>query len=360
MKYLFITLFTFSLLNDTLCQEQYEFVPNGSFEQILKQTEGHAYLDNVKFWFNPSGQNHELSFGTPDHLYINNIIVSKWIKPLSGKSTVGLITYLQRVNNYREYISIGLKSPLKKGTNYTLSFFISSGNIEAFGNIPTNNIGVLLSTSKPSQNGFKPIKSQLNYNYDSTFYQTNWKQIKYTFTADSVYKYLTIGNFKNDFETYSVSEINGVDPQSYIFIDDVSLIETPKSMQDAELNTNYSSDSERLVINTKRVDVQHLLKTNTRELTIRIWDDKNVDGDIITLLLNNQVLLYKYRLNKKKKKIKINLPQKVDNQIIMIADNLGTSPPNTAALKIIAGKLKQYLELESDLESSGAIKIEVR
>jgi len=343
------------------CLGQTNLVPNGDFEQIVKTTEGHAYLDNIKFWFNPSGNNNELNFGTPDHLFIPPDKKSKWVKPLSGSSAVGLITYLKRVSNYREYLSVALKEPLLPGKTYALSFYISAGNEEVFANIPTSNLGVLFTTSMFQQNGFAPISATPSFVFDSLFHATQWKKVSYQFKADLPYRFLTIGNFSDDATTFKSEAKRSVDPQSYLLIDDVSLTELPPPLiEESSSNQNYSSQEKPVTIDAKNINIQHRIVTNSGKLTIKIWDDKNVDGDIITLLINNKVLLRNYKLDKRKKKLKIVLPHGTLSNLVMIAENLGTSPPNTAAIKIISGKKKELFQLKSDLENSGGISINVK
>lgn len=356
MKIYLLVLFVF-LTFSAKVWSQSNLIPNGDCEQILEQTEGHAFLNNLKFWFNPSGEYNELRFGTPDHLYVPENTTSKWFKPKNGNSAIGIVTFLQRIRDYREYVSIKLKRPLQVGKVYKLSFFISSGNEEFFGNVPTSNIGIKFDLLKPFQNGYKPIYGDFITLYDSSFYQSQWEEINYQFEAKESFQFLTIGNFENDSKTKQHRFRKDPDPQSYIFIDDVSLVEvipSEKSQKEEELSSN---ETQKVVIDTKKIKVQHKFFTKNSTVKIKIWDNKNIDGDIITLMLNQQVVLYKYKLSKKKKKVKIKLPNERNIQLIMIAENLGNTPPNTAAIRIKSGNSNKLLRLESDLSSSGSIQI---
>jgi zinc protease len=48
------------------------------------------------------------------------------------------------------------------------------------------------------------------------------------------------------------------------------------------------------------------------------------------------------------------------NELVMYADNLGTTPPNTALLKVYADGQVYELRIESDEKKNGAIRFNLR
>jgi streptogramin lyase len=91
--------------------------------------------------------------------------------------------------------------------------------------------------------------------------------------------------------------------------------------------------------------------------TLLIWDQGLVDGDSISLYVNNQCVLPNYRLVAAKKEIAIELNAHQENKIIVYAHNLGTTPPNTSQIQLNLGKLKQKYALNSNLKQCGAVLI---
>ena len=89
---------------------------------------------------------------------------------------------------------------------------------------------------------------------------------------------------------------------------------------------------------------------------MKLWDDNREDGDSISLYLNGQLLLEHYRVTKEPKEISIPLTQ-TENMVVMVAENLGSTPPNTAALTLIDGEVRKTVVLKSDMGTSEAIKI---
>ncbi|HKC69643.1 MAG TPA: hypothetical protein VKG26_15505 [Bacteroidia bacterium] len=111
-------------------------------------------------------------------------------------------------------------------------------------------------------------------------------------------------------------------------------------------------------INGRHVDVQKTITVPTDLVTAYVWDEGLVDGDQISLYLNGQLILENYTLAKAKKQIPLHLVAGT-NYLTMQAVNLGTVPPNTAAIEIDDSNSKRHqtLTLISDMQKSGSIKI---
>jgi uncharacterized Zn ribbon protein len=104
------------------------------------------------------------------------------------------------------------------------------------------------------------------------------------------------------------------------------------------------------------LDVQGRMKSGQEEIEIVVWDKNEIDGDRITLIVNGQVVLSDYTLKRRKKVLKVKL-QPGKNYIVMRAENLGTKPPNTAAVEIRTKDKTRNVTLVSDKEKSGAIEV---
>ena len=117
-----------------------------------------------------------------------------------------------------------------------------------------------------------------------------------------------------------------------------------------------------LVTPTKKVEgrtviVSRKITVKSGTVTVWVWDDQKVDGDIISLNLNGQWIVQDYTLEKKRKGYIVTL-RPGENTFVLHALNLGKIKPNTAAMLVDDGSSKQKLLLESDLESSGALIID--
>ena len=101
---------------------------------------------------------------------------------------------------------------------------------------------------------------------------------------------------------------------------------------------NYVTESEY----TKRENVvTHELEAESDMLKLDIYDNGEIDGDIISVFFNKQLILSNQKLTHKSIHIDIPLDTtKTDNEISMFAENLGLIPPNTALMVITDGKKK--------------------
>lgn len=110
-------------------------------------------------------------------------------------------------------------------------------------------------------------------------------------------------------------------------------------------------------VNGRKFIIQESVTVANASIKIMVWDKNRSDGDQVSLYLNGELVVENFTVTKKKKEITLNLdPGK--NIIVMHALNLGTIPPNTAALSINDGsKRAKLLTLVSTLKKSGALEV---
>jgi hypothetical protein len=118
---------------------------------------------------------------------------------------------------------------------------------------------------------------------------------------------------------------------------------------------NYVTENEF----TKRESVVvNEIEVNSDSLRVDVYDNGEIDGDIISVFYNQQLILYNQKLTHKSIHIDLVLDStKGNNEISMFAENLGLIPPNTALMIIHDGKDKYEVRLSSSLEKNGVIRI---
>lgn len=88
-----------------------------------------------------------------------------------------------------------------------------------------------------------------------------------------------------------------------------------------------------------------------KSLQIGLYDHRNIDKDVVTIYLNDSIVVESLQLERKKKFFDIELrPGK--NTITLHAENLGDVGPNTAAILIKSKKQEFMAVLVSDLGQS--------
>lgn len=96
------------------------------------------------------------------------------------------------------------------------------------------------------------------------------------------------------------------------------------------------------------------------KITVLVSESAKEDGDTISLIYNDKVVLSEHRLTKEEVKIRVYVDKnKEKNKLILYAHNVGGIPPNTAKLQIKSGNLKQEIILKSDLNESDVIIFEL-
>jgi len=94
-------------------------------------------------------------------------------------------------------------------------------------------------------------------------------------------------------------------------------------------------------------------------IELRFFDNVQIDGDSITLFLNEKLIFTHIRLTEKAFVVKLPVNELNDtNELTMVAENLGAIPPNTAYMVAIVGDKRYEVNLSSTEETSGMIRLQ--
>ena len=93
-------------------------------------------------------------------------------------------------------------------------------------------------------------------------------------------------------------------------------------------------------------------------IEIRFYDNAEIDGDSISLFLNNKLLYKHIRLSEKAYTIKLPVSTLQDtNELVMVAENLGSIPPNTSFMVALVGEKRFETMLASTENTSAFIRL---
>jgi len=107
----------------------------------------------------------------------------------------------------------------------------------------------------------------------------------------------------------------------------------------------------------RKKNVIRTLMVNTDSIVLRVYDNGVVDGDIVSVIYNDEVVVDKLSLTARALVIKIPVNREGINTLVFHAHNLGDYPPNTAKLEIIYGNKKEEITVSSDFTVSSTIDI---
>ena len=91
-------------------------------------------------------------------------------------------------------------------------------------------------------------------------------------------------------------------------------------------------------------------------ISLDLYDDGEVDGDIVSVYLNGKNILSNYTLTDKGKRLTIKLdPAKKENELVIYAENEGSIPPNTGLMIVYDGATRHEVRFTADSHTNGVI-----
>lgn len=248
----FLLAFALILQFKTNCFAQCpSLVPNGGFEENAGIPTDDCSWALANGWTNAATSSDcNSNNGTPDYFHLqgvgslSSLPVNYFAEllPFEGNAVMGIGGNLSFLPNAREYISIGLTSPLVVGNEYALSFSMNNG-VPQVGGMYTDGWGVLLSTGVVLQpvgtNGLIAPTGNL-FSVPGVFTAQDWQTYSFTFIADQPYSQLTFGNFLSDAnQTRIMFGVQDFVSLSYVFIDNFILEGSTSAAPTVEIGPDF-------------------------------------------------------------------------------------------------------------------------
>jgi WD40 repeat protein len=131
----------------------------------------------------------------------------------------------------------------------------------------------------------------------------------------------------------------------------------PPAPEKDSLLPNVELDNNNVPVHLggRKVNKTTVVEIDQPTVDVFVFDNASPDGDVMSLLFRNEWILKHHEVTKKKYKITLQLKPGVNNFLVLFADNLGKTPPNTAAISFVKNKQERIFRLISDLQSCSAI-----
>ncbi|MCE3278700.1 MAG: hypothetical protein K0S44_891 [Bacteroidetes bacterium] len=223
-------LLSFIIISGVVVKAQ-NLVPNFSFEQYSICPDLEDQIDRATGW-----SKYSETSSTPD--YYNSCSPPPYFSVPeagggyqqaynNGSAFAGIVTYATPTSNYREHFGIQLSQPLIIGQKYFISFYTVMSEqftgTDYFG-MPSNNIGIRLSTVSYNSISPAPIDNFAHLNYSVVLNDSiNWTRVSGSIIADAAYNYLMVGNFFDDANTDTLNYNCGscFNYYSYYYVDEI-------------------------------------------------------------------------------------------------------------------------------------------
>jgi len=222
--------FTWALLIfclNSIAQSPYNLVSNYSFEQNYSC--GSSGGGGANYWESPTVvTNFQYSYANacsvnPCCGVPSNTFGYGWQYARTGVAYTGILFSTNDGSNTRFYLQTQLIDSLKSNRCYYIEFFVNLFNYAKYAN---NNISLLVGDTAILSNNINPAYANpqiLQYGNPCITDTLNWVKVGGIYLAHGGEKFITIGNFTDDFHTDSL-RVRNIGGNSSYNIDDVSVI----------------------------------------------------------------------------------------------------------------------------------------
>jgi hypothetical protein len=103
------------------------------------------------------------------------------------------------------------------------------------------------------------------------------------------------------------------------------------------------------------------IATDAGSIRVDLFDNGEIDGDTVTIYHNNRLLVSKARLSQKP--VTLNIAVNKDqpyHELVMVAENLGSIPPNTSLMIVTAGASRHEVFISSTRQKNAKVVLELK
>lgn len=115
------------------------------------------------------------------------------------------------------------------------------------------------------------------------------------------------------------------------------------------------------VLTTRTNALVKRIETSPGEIKVDLYDNGEIDGDTVSIYHNNTLIRSRARLSDKPVSFTITINDKEPyHELIMVAENLGSIPPNTSVMIITAAGVRHEVFISSTEQKNAKVVIELR
>jgi hypothetical protein len=136
------------------------------------------------------------------------------------------------------------------------------------------------------------------------------------------------------------------------------IVGVPVTRQETKMETKIAAPTIEQKFATREKVFQKQIPLSGDSIELQFYDNAEIDGDSISLFLNGKMIFEHLRLSDKPHIVKFAVNDlQDDNELIMVAENLGAIPPNTSYMVALVGNKRYDAQLASTEQSSALIKL---
>ncbi len=113
------------------------------------------------------------------------------------------------------------------------------------------------------------------------------------------------------------------------------------------------------VVRNRKNNITESIPLDAENIKINFYDNGEIDGDSISVYVNGRLMLKNQRLTYDPLTLELKKSDlQATNDVVMVAENLGTIPPNTATMIVYVGTKRYEVRLESNNQKNAAVRFE--
>jgi hypothetical protein len=111
------------------------------------------------------------------------------------------------------------------------------------------------------------------------------------------------------------------------------------------------------VLKNRSNELMKTLTVTNPEVTVKLYDNGDIDDDTISVYLDNKLMLSSKRLTASPLTIKFTIDEdNSDHELTMVAENLGRIPPNTSLMVVESGEQRFDVRITSTEQKNAVVR----
>jgi hypothetical protein len=286
----------------------------------------------------------------------------------SGDSLTGTSYYYSSKSNYRRYSIKGYFDPETNAVIWWDDVLLNGKNPSAKEaalnvadfNCPGEDKMLLDGTSSERDNkdvskGPLHLQKVVNTTFPDEW---DWVIDNYTAGANDPYVIDSIGQLAAGPKIYPEEKIIFAPPAlaGPEKKTELPVARTPVTTTDKN-NTAKKPTTNEEKFTSRQNKLQMVIPLTSSSVELRFYDNAAIDGDSIAIFLNGHLLREHILLGSEPQTIKINAADlQDDNELVLVAENLGSIPPNTSYLVAVVGHKQYEARLFADEGTSALVR----
>ena len=134
------------------------------------------------------------------------------------------------------------------------------------------------------------------------------------------------------------------------------LVVPPHKKKDSTLQKQYDA-----FLGRTSILAAHIPAMGTDSVRIDLFDNGEIDGDSVSLYLNNELVVAHVKLTAEAKTLTIPIDKSLPvNKLVLFAENLGALPPNTALMQVTIHGKTYNLFLSTDYKRNASVEFSLQ